>query len=206
MKLVNGWWWPDQDKLSHKANHSKMLAELDKVIKLLENKRGCIQAGGAVGIWPQYLSKEFCSVYTFEANPSQFECLQENITANNIEKHNCALGKDYGRVSPVNDSDRCNASYVSNKLNEDVIECCPPDRFSFSEPVDFICLDLEGYELFALMGSKETIKKNKPVVQVENKHYNRYGIDKNDIRKYMKSIGYSLIQTYKYDEVYKKEE
>jgi hypothetical protein len=45
-----------------------------------------------------------------------------------------------------------------------------------TEGIGFICLDLEGAEIEALKGARETLR-SKPVVAVEVKHQGRYGYE-----------------------------
>lgn len=201
MKSINDWWWPDTDKLSHVAAYNSMLRDLWDTLSLVKNKDTCVQAGGAVGIWPQKLSSVFNYVYTFEADPEQFKCLQENISAKNVYKYNCALGEDYGFVSPVHDDKRCNASHVSKRLGKEIIECYPLDAFTF-DTVDFICFDLEGYEYFAIQGAEETISRHSPVIQVEDKHADRFELERGDVDKLMAKLGYKLAKQNKYDKVF----
>lgn len=204
MKQIDGIWWPDSDEKSHVAAYNKMLRELDHILNFVEQKRVCIQAGGAVGIWPQYLSQYFDYVYTFEANPNQFKCLQQNVTATNVFKYNCAIGEAKGHIGFIHDNERCNASHVTRDSHD--VYCTDLDSLGFADmPVDFICLDLEGFEIFALRGAKHILEKQSPVIQVENKHYPRYSVDKSAVKNYMKSLGYDMIYSHKYDQVYKKE-
>lgn len=200
MKYINGWYWPDTDIKSHASVYNKMLKDLNYVLDFVPEKKTCVQAGGAVGIWPQYLSGFFEEVYTFEPDPIQFECLESNITAKNVYKYKCALGKKSGFVKPVHDYERCNASYVINEQGN--TKCITLDSLNIEKKVDFICLDMEGYEFFALQGAENMLQEHSPVVQVENKHYNRYNVNKTDIKDFMESIGYSLAYTHKRDEVY----
>jgi len=205
LKYVNDWYWPDGDVKSHVANHDKMLSNLKYVLGFVSQKRVCIQAGGAVGMWPHFLSKHFEQVYTFEADSEQFDCLRVNVRAENITAFHAALGRENGSVGVVHDQKRCNASYVVGQTaGNPRARCYTLDSMDFDVPVGFICLDLEGYEFFALQGAEKLLRQHSPVVQVENKHYNRYGLQKHYIGAIMGSFGYSLIHTNKYDEVYAK--
>jgi hypothetical protein len=47
---------------------------------------------------------------------------------------------------------------------------------------DFIWLDIEGYEIFALRGATETIKKFKPVIFAER--------DSHDVTSFLAEFGY----------------
>lgn len=46
------------------------------------------------------------------------------------------------------------------------IECVTLDSYAFTE-VDFIKIDVEGYEWFVLKGAEQTIAENRPILQLE---------------------------------------
>ena len=204
MKKHNGWWWPSFDQKSHQARYNKMLKELEATLDLVKDKRICIQAGGAVGIWPQFLSKHFRKVYTFEPNPYQYECLKMNTTANNICSMPYALGETGGQVQVVTNEERCNASYVVNPEDQGYSATCIKidDYFPHNQDIDFICLDLEGYELFALKGAKRILLQNNPIVQVEDKHSDRFGVSQGQVDEFMEFLGYELIHQNRYDKIF----
>jgi hypothetical protein len=71
----------------------------------------------------------------------------------------------------------------------------PIDVFEF--PLcGLLMLDIEGYELFALRGAVETIKRCKPVIVLEDKHgcCTDFGYKVGDCEKFLAQFGY---QTYK---------
>ena len=60
-------------------------------------RRNVIQAGGCAGLWPLALSSLFDHVYTFEAGPTNFTCLQYNIRGvSNITAYDYALAQEWG--------------------------------------------------------------------------------------------------------------
>jgi hypothetical protein len=66
------------------------------------------------------------------------------------------------------------------------------DSFGFDD-VDFIQLDVEGFEHFAIVGGMETIKKCSPVICLELKGIGkRYGHPDEDTIELLKSIGYTI--------------
>ena len=69
-------------------------------------------------------------------------------------------------------------------------------------PCDFIQLDVEGYQLFALMGATETIKKFKPVISVEFDWAFRYNVNVSDIKSFLANLGYEKVNTYTTDHIY----
>jgi len=64
------------------------------------------------------------------------------------------------------------------------------DSYKFKN-VDIIKIDVEGYELEVLKGSKKTIKKHQPVIQVELRqtHTQRYNYGPNDLVDFVMNLG-----------------
>ena len=67
------------------------------------------------------------------------------------------------------------------------------DDFNFTR-VDFIKIDVEGYEEFVIQGGLETLKKNHPLIIIEQKSgSDRYGLEKYGSIKELESIGAKVI-------------
>ena len=69
---------------------------------------------------------------------------------------------------------------------------------------DLIQLDIEGYELKALKGAIETIKKYKPVICVElcESWLNRYENTSEDIYNFLHSLNYKLVDSEGVDKIF----
>ena len=69
---------------------------------------------------------------------------------------------------------------------------------------DLIQLDVEGYELNALLGAVETIKKYKPVLCIEfcEKWLNRYNNSLEKVLDLVHSLGYKLVDEYGVDKIF----
>ena len=69
---------------------------------------------------------------------------------------------------------------------------------------DLIQLDVEGYELNALLGAIETIKKYKPVLCIEfcEKWLNRYNDSSEKVLDLIYSLGYKLVDEYGVDKIF----
>jgi len=118
------------------------------------------------------------TVYAFEPVTKVFQRLQKNIEENNLSNV-IPIHAAVGQLA--NDA----VIYISREDNVGMSSLRPPENFSgFTQPIPVMCvdewiketgidnvgvikLDVEGSELFALQGMKQTLINLKPVVIVE---------------------------------------
>lgn len=69
------------------------------------------------------------------------------------------------------------------------------DDFSFDR-VDFIKIDVQGYELFTLEGAKELLEKFQPnlFIEIEPHQLIKFGITEDKLIEYIKSFGYRMFK------------
>jgi len=147
--------------------------------------RNVVQAGGCAGFWPLALSYVFEHVYTFEPDPTNFECLQHNIQGvPNITAFHGALSdaqRLVGLTRPrlgaeswrVGDKPLCEEKLGAGLWQIDGtgdIQAVVLDEHLKDVPVDALVLDIEGHELSALRGAEQTIMKYRPLVWLEFKY------------------------------------
>jgi hypothetical protein len=70
--------------------------------------------------------------------------------------------------------------------------------------IDLLKIDVEGYELNALLGTVETIKKYKPVLCIEfcEKWLNRYKTSSDEILGLLKELNYIHAEDYGVDKIF----
>lgn len=133
-------------------------------------------------------------VFAFEPNPPVFECLVNNTKEYpNIELHQCALGL-YEAEEFLHLELNVGASYVLPQHHHDrvlKVPCRRLDSFEF-ERVDFIKLDVEGYELYALLGAVVTLTRHRPIILLELNRpvLARNGHTNEDILKFLSDLNY----------------
>lgn len=140
-------------------------------------------------------------VYALEPNPLSFECLKKNMSIlNNVVCHNYALSDVLTKVSITSDPN-IGASYLkrfegTNRDNENQVNTITIDSYveGYIDRLDFIHLDVEGFEYFVIKGAMKTIKKFNPVFVIEvcPSHMSRYGVTMADLNALIDSIGYEL--------------
>ncbi len=172
MLLRDGLWWPDHDVDCHKA--IGFLDDLQRCLELVpvERRKTCLQAGGNMGVWANYLAPLFVEVWTVEARLENYLCLVRNIRQPNIRPIWAALGNRPGTTGIWCDPTNAGAARVEGDGRVPVITI---DELGLQDCA-LITLDVEGYEPFAVEGAKETIERCRPVLLIEDRgHSERFG-------------------------------
>lgn len=166
------WDWNPEDKKLLLVND--WIADLDVALKYTKRRRGAIQAGGAMGIWPVELSHLFDRVWTFEPNKDNYSSLTKNINTHgngNIYAFNAGLGKTTGfcktKLAP-GEINNAGAYYTVEGTSDDVQQWML-DNVEYDLPIDLIQLDVEGREFEVLQGASKLIQSDKPTIMIEDK-------------------------------------
>ncbi len=167
--------------------------------------RTAVDIGGHVGLWSMQLAKRFALVHAFEPVAAHRQCFDMNIgfalpysqerdsqSLYNVEMHPCAIGDHEGTVNITSNPISSGDSRVDGDGD---IPLHTLDSFNLQE-VDFIKIDTEGYELYAIKGAEETIKRNKPVMIVEQKGHGMkyFGFSKEEGVELLQSWGMIPLQ------------
>jgi FkbM family methyltransferase len=172
---------------------------LEKVKPFLKGNKVIVQAGGNCGMQVEKFAHFFETVYTFEPDPINFHCLVNNLMFTNVVKFQCCLGNEHKMVSMVTVPNQIGGFYVDP--SKGTIPTLRIDDLNL-ENCDFIQLDVEGYQLFALMGGIDTIKKFKPVICVEHDWTSRYNVDETELVSFLANLGYCKVDRYTSDYIY----
>jgi FkbM family methyltransferase len=123
-------------------------------------------------------------VFAFEAHPFTFTFLEDNIKTNRLENVvplNLAAGPARGHIKIKYESGNSGASHVTNE-SEQAIEVqmmTLDDALSERgiDDVDYLKIDVEGYEGFVLAGAHRLLRRNKKIIvqtEVDARHLKRY--------------------------------
>lgn len=187
MIQLHGLYWPNDvgDKHRHALKH---LASLDVGTSFCTAKRTAIQAGGNVGLWPRRLAKEFANVFTFEPDEASRACLQLNVP-NNVFVSSAALGRTDGMCG-LHHKGLGSHRVVEDGTGTLVTTIDALDLYD----LDYLQLDIEGYEGHAIQGGLATIQRCHPVIQVELRDFSaRYGLGDHAVRSLLSDMGYRQI-------------
>lgn len=197
MKQVQGWWLPDAE--THIEEYFKSInapayqpLHQQNAVKHCQQFRTAVDIGAHVGLWARGLTEKFSKVVCFEPNPEFAEILL--INAPDVSAvHQYALGDREGLVQLEITPDNTGSTHIKRGA-EGAIPMKPLDEFNLSD-VDFVKIDVEGFELEVVKGGYETFKRNSPVIIVEQKP--RYAIPEQGshaaVKFLLKELDYRVI-------------
>jgi len=167
----------DDNYLNHLVVDGSFEIETVRLIKNLTNKKMVsVDIGANIGATAILLSDLTKHVYCFEPGNDTFFFLRDNTKMkNNITYFNFALG-DCNKREFINTAPMSSGSYISktnytNFLERKEIYIRKYDDVMLLKKVDFIKIDVEGYEWKVLSKAKKSLKKYKPVVLFELNHW-----------------------------------
>lgn len=186
---VKGYRWPASDRHC-RAVVFNTTPDMDIALSHVKHFDVALQAGGNMGVWANHLSRKFKRVVTAEPDPLNFRCLIENVS-DNVECIRAAFGQEVGTTGMKTFGDNVGAHYLEGDGDIGIITIDSLDL----PALDYLCLDLEGYEMPAIRGAAETIGKWRPVIQIEDKGLSeKYGYKKGDAERYLfRNFGYRVV-------------
>jgi FkbM family methyltransferase len=186
MKRIRGYWWPDdvEQKWEHALRHVRSLEWALAHAQKTGRTRVAVQAGGNMGLWPRRMADVFLRVVTFEPDAESRACLVRNVDAR-VEVCAEALGAEPGW---------CDIKHRSLGSHQVVGGADVPvttiDALGLME-LDFLQLDIEGYEWHALQGAAVTLARCRPLVQLELRGFTeKYGASDAAVVAFLARFGY----------------
>ena len=167
----------------------------DAALEHVKRWRVCLDIGSNIGQWTRPVTKRFESVVCFEPNPNFRKCFEKNIQEKNV------LLWPYGLSDKEHKAKQDFNSTVLQQEDGD-IDCRTLDSFGLTN-VDFVKIDVDGFEIPLLTGAKETLAKNNPVINIEMKKDKRNNIAQ-QCASILKDLGYKFFKRTKSDEVWLK--
>lgn len=174
-------------------------------LRYVKRWRVCLDIGSNIGQWTRPLSKLFDSVVCFEPNPNFRECFQRNVKTNNVTLW------PYGLSNHEHNANQVFNSTVLQRGDGD-IECKTLDSFGLTD-VDFVKIDVDGFELALLEGASKTLTDNNPVINIEMKRNKYQPVHKQSATRQklvdqcdaiLRDLGYKFVRRTKSDEVWLK--
>jgi len=141
------------------------------------------------------------TVHCFEPNPVTYARLTRNISLNqlpNLHPHPVGLGDWEGTACVINNNDGNSGAVSLGEGQGTVIttldQFCEDNRI---ERIDFIKVDIEGFEARLLKGGRRSLERFKPMMQLELNApaLARAGASVDDVLGPLKSCGYEFYQS-----------
>lgn len=161
-------------------------------------RRVAVDVGGNIGLWSRVMALDFERVVAFEPVARYVDCWKVNAAAPNTEVHQVALGEREGVVAMhCPDESTHGNTFVARPDDHRNIEESVPlrtlDSFGL-EHVDFLKVDVEGYELPVLQGARRLLEACRPVVIVEQKPGTpfKYGLGQKGAVEFLQGLGAQL--------------
>jgi FkbM family methyltransferase len=147
------------------------------VQKTIKESMTVIDVGANIGYYTTIFSKfsQNGTVYAFEPDAINFSLLQRNCDTNklhNVKLFNCACGNvnktESIYISKDNKGDHRTYKVDGEERESNHIKMIRLDDFLPTIPkLDFVKLDIQGYEFEAIRGMNDLITKHKPIILLE---------------------------------------
>ena len=172
MKSVDGIWLPDYD--THFAKHAKdgnyQAGVYLLAMRHVTSRHCAIDVGAHVGYWSRMMARDFEVVHAFEPHPDNYACLETNAPPW-VHMHLMGLGpnKGFGVLdTPAPDnSGAWKLHYTDQDNGHVIIDTLDSVVGMLGRTVGLLKVDVQDGEIGVLMGGKEMLRRDKPVVVVE---------------------------------------
>ncbi len=149
-------------------------SKIEAALAVCKSRHVALDIGAHVGLWTMVLAEHFKRVIAFEPVPAHIECFNKNIAnlpaggADSIKLFECALGRMNDNVYIETVAGNSGNSRVSSRGY--VTSMFMLDSMMHGvEDIDFIKIDVEGFEMQVVQGGEQTIRRHRPVMVVEQK-------------------------------------
>ena len=198
MSLTNNNFWviySSHTEPTFLENQKIQTEQRNNALKYVKHWRNCIDIGSNVGMWTRELAQKFEQVYCFEPNPNFIECFKKNITESNVELFKFGLSNKEHTASQ-----EFNSTQITNTPGN--VQCRTLDSFNLND-IDFIKIDVDGFEAKVVEGAVETITRNKPIINIEMKKQKRTMVC-NRVRRILYGLSYRPKKRTRSDEIWLK--
>ncbi|MBD5164983.1 FkbM family methyltransferase [Helicobacter sp.] len=168
---------------------------LQDILKRINPAESFVDIGSNIGNHSLFLAANGIKVYSFEANKELCQIETKSIESNGFEsliKVFCCGLSDREELASFETINESNLGGNSLTLGKGEIVCKRLDDFAFEEKIGVIKIDVEGMEEKVLLGARETIAKNRPLIYAEAINQNAYL----SIDEVLDSLGYIYYKTF----------
>ena len=174
--------------------------EEETIEYLINNSKGnqIVHAGTYFGDFLPALSSAYKNVFAFEINKVNFDAALKTIELNKLDNVNLSFNALGDKMKIVNVQTKNNGIALGGASNISANGSNQVEQVKLDDVVggkiDIIQLDVEGYELNVLMGATKVIKKNKPIILLED--------NMNNTHLFMHKLGYTNVGKVNNNKIY----
>lgn len=209
-KEIMGWRFPESDgpfsvfciKNNKTPDHYQKKPR-EKSLKYVKNFGIAIDIGAHIGMWSKDLIEKFDHVIAFEPNPEYVEYYKYNLSDySNYTIHNVGLGAENkdAFLKDVSIDNNSGALQVSETTGIP-IKILRLDFFELTN-IDYIKIDVEGYEQNVLLGAEQTLKRCRPVVILEANRNSKTFDKKRSSKDILNKFGATLKEVCGKEQIY----
>lgn len=192
------------------------VSEIIFLDRFLQSDMNFIDIGANQGEFSLFAASKLINghVYSFEPVTKQFTSLSQNINLNkfnNISTFNYGLSNEIGKLAIYTSKDLTIHHGVHEGLStlyqtadrtelEEYVELKIFDeQFENIDRIDFVKIDIEGAELFALVGMRKSLQKFKPTILIElnEETFSAAGYSIKEITNFLLEFGYEPFVIYR---------
>ncbi len=218
---IKDYYIPDNDKqylgYFKQFNHYQE-AQRNRALSHVSLWRKSIDIGANIGLWAKDLSNFFDKTICFEPNKNCIDCLKKNINLDKSEVFNVALGDKKSELNLITPTYSGGSSFINKTkigINDDgstiygLFNSEVPkqrvlvkklDEYNLTE-IDFIKIDVQGFEFEVLKGAKETLVQNNPIICIEEDENNT---ELSETLKFLNKLNYHVIDKIQKEAILKK--
>jgi FkbM family methyltransferase len=202
MKEIRGIWFPDSDthfaaQLAHNplidGRGTYQFRKYQAALPHVSSRGHAVDVGSHVGLWSRVMALAFEKVTAFEPLAEHVACFERNIQDPRVDLHQVALAEKAGALRLA--ADGINSGNAAVADTGEAVRARTLDSFRL-KGVDLIKIDVEGFEVPAILGGEKTLKRDRPAVIVEQKpngSAERYGRETTDAVDLLKSWGAEVV-------------
>lgn len=151
----------------------------------IRNFRTALDIGCRVGEFTCHLQRDFERVYAFD--PNLWRDFRFNVDLEKVTHYCCALGDEVTNIRMFGGTHSPDTGGAIKTMPVFTL-----DMFDFQD-VDYIKIDVEGFEKKVLLGARRTLERCNPLIIVEQNHVVLDGDEQYSAKHYLESIGYSEV-------------
>ncbi len=172
--------------------------EFDIFERIIEPDFVVVDCGANIGTHSLWLAQRVALVFSFEPQRLIFQMLCANMALNNVDNvfaYHAAVGERGGMIRvPCLDPDKelnFGALNMSHCTEGEPVRMMTVDGLGLAR-CDLIKMDVEGHEVQALAGARETIMRNRPYLYIEDDKEPQ----RESLHKAIRSLGYEFRPSY----------